>query len=300
MRIVLVCHNNDWHSLQHKAFIELRAGLRANGHQVKVCQPHADEIHDSEAIFAWNCGRREWWQKLRMQTMDRGALFFIMERGWFDRMEYTQIDHKGFNHTASWAKDIATQAPIGGVEAFRMLRGRLSPRMVAESKPRGYVLILGQCGNDTQLRQSEIHHADALCESVIANLPAGLNCVFRPHPLSKYRPPDIESLDGSLDDALAGARFVVTINSNAGNDALWAGIPVLCFGPALYEMAGVARRTSISTLMHDMEFMCKGWEPDDRRVLSYFHWLAARQWNTKELEQGDCLKQLLGDIDGQD
>ena len=298
MIIGLVCPNHDWNGSQHKPFQEIREGAEKLGHEVLVCVPPADGLVDCDVLFAWNASRREGWRDLRAKTIAEGKRFFILERGWFDRMEYTQIDHDGFNHTASWAHEVSGPAPTDGPERFRLLCERLSPRIPVESRHSGYALILGQTGNDTQLKQSEIHHPEALCDSVLANLPAGLEAVYRPHPLSPWRPENIDIADGTLDDALAGSRFVITINSNAGNDALWAGIPVLCLGPALYEMAGVARRTSISTLMHDMEFMCKGWKPDDRRVLSYFHWLASRQWNRAELEQGDCLKQLIGEVDG--
>ena len=85
----------------------------------------------------------------------------------------------------------------------------------------------------------------------------------------------------------------MTINSNAGNDALWAGVPVLCLGPALYEIAGVARRTSIAQLMPDLEFMMMGWLPYEHTVLRYFHWLCARQWTADELASGETLEQIL-------
>ena len=300
MIIGLACHNSDWNGSQHKVFKEIMAGAEALGHQVLVCVPPADGLESCDVLFAWNTARREWWHEIRNKTIADGKKFFTMERGWFDRMDYTQIDHEGFNHTASWAHQVSGPAPIDGPERFRMLSELLTPRLPVVARDGGYALILGQTGSDTQLRQSEIHHPDTLCASVLANLPGGLEAKYRRHPLSKVEPDGIESLDGSLDDALAGARFVITINSNAGNDALWAGVPVLCLGPALYEIAGAARRTSVATLLPDMEFMCQGWYPDEKRVLSYFHWLASRQWNRQELEQGDCLKQLIGVCDGQD
>ncbi len=294
----MIVYNWDWSGKDPKPFHALKNGLEAIGHKVQVCIPPGDGLGDCEVVFVWNAQKREWYRDIVSQMRARGCKVYVLERGWLDRYKYTQIDHLGFNHTASWAHDVSHEAPIDGVERYQSICEHLSPRIGCLARREGYVLVLGQTGGDTQLKQSEIHHPDTLCESVIANLPGGLEAKYRRHPLSKVEPKCIESIKGSLDDALAGARFVVTINSNSGNDALWAGLPVLCFGPALYEIAGAARRTSVATLLPDMEFMSVGWHPDERRVLSYFHWLASKQWNHKELEQGDCLARLLGENDG--
>lgn len=286
MKIGMVCRSKDWRGSENMPHRSVLSGLERLGHTVEPCaSPPFDNV---DCVFTWNLAKSDWWPEFIA-----GHKVFVMERGWFNRMEYTQID-TGFNHTASWAHEVSGPAPIEGVERLWMLSELLSPPIPVECRQSGYVLILGQTGNDTQLKQSEIHHPDTLCGSVVANLPAGLEAVFRPHPLNKWRPDDIEIADGTLDAALSGARFVVTINSNAGNDALWAGCPVLCLGPALYEIAGVARRTSVATMLHDMEMM-KRWQPDARRVISYLHWLASKQWNRAELKQGDCLRQLLGE-----
>jgi len=294
--LIGIAGRNDQIAGTEYPFIGLIRGIKALGHDICISLPSKDSTFDDcDAVFTWNLASIPAWREM-MAVIDRPV--FIMERGWFDRDEYTQIDPSGFNHSASWAHEVTGPAPVGGAERYRMLAERLSPRKRVESRPDGYALILGQTGIDEQLKQSEIHHADALCDAVKASLPAGLDCAFRGHPLSKWRPKDMQTIDGTLDDALKYSRFVITINSNAGNDALWAGVPVLCLGPALYEIAGAARRTTIATLLHDMEFMCRGWEPDEKRVMSYFHWLSSRQWNREELQKGDCLKQLLGDADG--
>lgn len=292
MRIGVICSNQGYRGGQDLPFPALIAGLQATGYDVSVQIISGDADVDFDAIFLWQPKNPAY--KTLLPRIE--CPIFLMERGWLDRFNYTQIDHQGFNHMASWAHMVSGAAPIDGIGRYQGLCELLSPPKRVESRRTGYVLILGQTGGDTQLKQSEIHHPDALCDSVLAQLPGGLDVAYRRHPLDKYIPSNIESLDGTLQEALNGARFVVTINSNAGNDALWAGVPVLCLGPALYEIAGAARRTSIATLLHDMEFMAQGWHPDERRVTSYFHWLASRQWNRKELEQGDVLARLIGEI----
>ncbi|MCP4409780.1 MAG: hypothetical protein GY807_18960 [Gammaproteobacteria bacterium] len=296
MNVGIACTGRQYKGIQDFPFPYLIEGLKAQGHSVQVCNPNPyPTFRDIQALFSWQWLRNPEWVRMMDDYRERGARCFTMERGWFDRYEYTQIDHQGFNHTASWSPNVSLTAPREGVGRYQSLCERLSPRIGVKRRQSGYILLLGQTGGDTQMRHSEIHHPAALCESVVANLPAGLEVKFRPHPQSKYRPSSVDVIGGTLEDALAGAQYALTINSNAGNDALWWGCPVMCFGPALYEIAGAARRTTIATLMHDLEFMTR-WEPDEKRVTSYFHWLASRQWNRDELKQGSCLEQLLGEI----
>jgi len=69
---------------------------------------------------------------------------------------------------------------------------------------------------------------------------------------------------------LAGARLVVTWNSNVGHEALLAGVPVVAHGPAAYaELAG-------ETLP----------SVDARR--EYFHRVAYGQWTLDEMRSGAC------------
>ena len=289
MNIGMICSNDAYCGRHNLPFPSLIRGLESLGHTVTVSIVAKGCRTDFDAIFGWQTKGENWAEILARVECP----FFKMERGWLDRQHYTQIDHEGFNHTASWATRVSHPAPTGSQRRYSEICERLPLRRPVDRRDAGYCLVLGQTGRDSQLARSEIHHPAALCDSVAANLPAGLIAAFRPHPLSKYRPSSMQTLDCSLDEALEGARFVVTINSNAGNDALWAGVPVLCLGPALYEIAGVARRTSIAQLMPDLEFMMMGWLPYEHTVLRYFHWLCARQWTADELASGEPLEQIL-------
>lgn len=108
-------------------------------------------------------------------------------------------------------------------------------------------------------------------------------------------------IDGSLADALAGARFAVTINSNSGNEALAAGCPLLALGPAPYTIARVARRCSLADLSRALASMADGdlGPSDDRApaaVRNYLFHLACRQFSTRELAGPRVLANLLNPV----
>lgn len=274
----------------------MHTGLQAAGYTptVLAVSPGAKPGEIPSFAVIWNGGKSHR-DPLVEYLRGRGVPVLIMERGWLDRGNYTQLDWKGYNHRASWAARIARTGPFEGVERFGVVQGVVGPRKPIEARKNGYVLVLGQTEGDTQLNESEIGTPNVLLATVLNSTREKV--VFRPHPANGYRPGGgVDIHEGELSDALDGARFCVTINSNSGNDALWAGIPVLCFGPALYEMAGAAMGTSTGRIANDIETMLGGWRPDDRRVLAYFHWLCARQWTNKELERGDVIARLVGEL----
>src|SRR5690606_9282035 len=60
----------------------------------------------------------------------------------------------------------------------------------------------------------------------------GHKVALRPHPSALSRrswkhPNGVERIDGTLDDALAGASLVVTYNSNSATEAVMAGVPTV-------------------------------------------------------------------------
>jgi hypothetical protein len=240
-----------------------------------------------------------------------GATVLVMEHGFWERNRYVQMDTVGTQHRASWASRLCDPAPPEGAE--RLAEFYPNGLVPVRAQREGYVLALGQVPRDSQLLDSEIQGPLPLQRAVKAALPPDVPVYFRPHPqCSNARVPAHKRILPTLSDdpseaqayrttkagtglvaALAGARFVVTINSTAGNEALAAGVPVLAFGPALYTTAGVARQTAVKTLKDDLATMLDGWAPEEAAVENYLRWLAARQWTAEELAGGDALRDLL-------
>ena len=149
--------------------------------------------------------------------------------------------------------------------------------------PEGYTLLIGQVPGDAAHGMDEPQLRKWL-EAMLKDYP---NVRYRPHPIHAVMAPGLEVVGGSLADALAGARLVVTWNSNTGNDALLAGVPVVAHGPnAVYaDLCG-----------EDLP------KVPERRA--YFRRLAYAQWTLAEMRSGECqrfiLDHLLGGHDGAD
>jgi len=290
---LVLCKNMSWRDRKHP-IRAAAAGMEAMAIRAHVVSPGRWPIasFSPDLTIVWN-GQKGRMAELTGRFRANGSKTLILERGFFDRMNYSQMDMEGFNHRASWAKNIGGPAPVSGVRRFKDIEQAVGRRERVSARKKGYILVLGQTGGDAQLCDSELCHPAGLLDAVMNATDQKI--VFRPHPDNGWRPEYIESMEGPLSTAIEGARFCITINSNAGNDALWAGVPVLCFGPALCEMAGVAMGTSAARLPHDIKFMLDGWAPDEKRVLSYLHWLCARQWNADEIASGNPLRQILAE-----
>lgn len=134
--------------------------------------------------------------------------------------------------------------------------------------PNGYVLVCGQVPGDAALGQDSSTHRQWLREQ----LKAYDDAVYRPHPRGGIAVPGLVGNTRPLADALAGARLVVTYNSNVGHDALLAGVPVVAHGPAAYaELSG-------ETL------------PSLGARKAYFNRVAYGQWTLSEMASGEAIE----------
>ena len=133
----------------------------------------------------------------------------------------------------------------------------------------GYVLICGQVQTDAAVM--DVDYPAWLSEQIRRYQARGEDVRFRPHPKCVADPPPEAAaviLSGTLEDALKGAKFVVCYNSNAGHDALLAGVPVVCDPCAPYhELSGE---------------VCPGYS--DR--LRYFSRAAYGQWRRADIAEG--------------
>jgi hypothetical protein len=147
-----------------------------------------------------------------------------------------------------------------------------------------YMLVAPQMPNDAAHGLN--HRAmDTWLERTLRELEAaGKEYRVRPHPR-------VAQAERSLDEDLAGAAAVITINSNIGHDALRRGIPVFCRKDAPY--AAVANPYDERTMR---PFDKSPRFPGDPRRRQYFARVAHSEWDLDELRSGRALDFLLGII----
>lgn len=149
-----------------------------------------------------------------------------------------------------------------------------------------YGLILAQVPKDAAHGMDEAGIRGFVDEFASKIEKAGYKAVVRPHPGSKLVFNGVTTHEGSLEEAIEGAAFVVTYNSTAAVEAIIAGVPVFCHGSAHYacvanrgtfekpEVASVAERTD------------------------YLQRLAYAQWTPVEIEEGKAWAFIQDVLDG--
>lgn len=140
-----------------------------------------------------------------------------------------------------------------------------------------------QMHGDFETQHSFVQH---VIEGFAAGAPAHHHLVFKAHPLENGRAPlqaDIrrtakkyEVADriqlvqgGKLAPLLDTARSAVTVNSTAGQQALWRGLPLRIFGACVYDKPGLVSRQPIA------EFFANPLRPDRQSYAGFRAFLLA-------------------------
>jgi hypothetical protein len=216
---------------------ELAKACAALGHKVRRwCGPLSGRVPYSRRLvrcdlaILFNGAHRTYSEPLR-QLRGWGSKLLFVELGWYPQLGRFQLDPQGINAAASWVNE-----PLVAAE-HRKLPGR----------PVGDLLVLLQDDADTQITDHSPWFADMY--EFVSHLKdhSKLPLRVRAHPrhLPTERLTRMVACRGSrmdacpqLADALDGCRAVACVNSSAAVEAMAKGIPVLCYGRAIYRHRG--------------------------------------------------------------
>src|SRR5690554_1980529 len=244
----------------HKGARAVVAGFQAIGHKAVICTAKYFDGETEDFGLVVVVGEHSG-HKVAKAYKAIGAPVLTMDWGYFKRVN--SRDEHGTGH---W------QVGVGGLNRlpeFACPPDRFEALGIAVAErggnPDGYVLVCGQVPGDAAHGLGYEGYTSWL-RDVLSRYP---DAVYRPHPagapLFSYPRTDT----GPLADALAGARQVVTYNSNVGHDALLAGVPVIAEGRAAYAE------------------LCGEELPSLADRLAYFHRAAHGQWTVAEMETGE-------------
>ena len=167
----------------------------------------------------------------KIRALYPGVPFFVFDWGYVRRVNERDEHHKGHWQVS---RDRLNNVPPGPCPDDRFKALDL-PIKTKGGNAKGHVLLIGQMPNDSALNGGN-HLAWLTAMAMKYD-----NVLYRPHPRGGIKlVAGCETQQaGTLQDALDGARLVVTYNSNAGHEALLAGVPVVCDPCAAYaELAG--------------------------------------------------------------
>lgn len=185
-------------------------GLRVHGEDVERRQIH--DLVDADLAVIWGHGKPD---VIRHQKA-AGKDYLVMERGYIgDRTKYTSLGFNGLNGRADFG------SPDNPSDRWEKHGFSMAPWR--EPHTGEYVLIMGQVPGDQSIQHIDVRSLLHAVADSIKHLPV----CYRPHPLAHETWAPASVYYGTLQDALAGAERVITINSNSGVDAVLAGVPTV-------------------------------------------------------------------------
>lgn len=232
-------------------------GLQRHGIRTTYYTSIPKEKFDFLVPWGWRNGQR---------CKEYGHTVLLMERGYIDdRFKWTSLGWEGLNGKAVWHETPAENR-------FE----KLFPELMKPWRRRdGYALVLGQVNGDAAVQHIDI---DSWCSRTVRELlKLGHDVRYRPHPVSvqrNHRLPAVTCpiLSGTLEEALAGAGFAVTFNSNSGVDAVMEGIPTIAMDPGSMAWPVTSHGLEDELVTPDRSAWCND--------------LAWRQWSIDEIQSG--------------
>lgn len=235
------------------------AGLKRHGVDPRVLSIGRPEECDLAVV----------WGAKRRREMASGRRVLVLERGYVgDRLaKWTSAGFDGLNGRADFMTDGIVSAERWKEHHAGVMKPWRAPN------PKGYVLILGQVPGDAAL--AGINFGRWVRELAEALILKGERVAYRSHPnfRTSCHVPGVKNLDGSFDEALAGAKRVVSFNSNGSVLSVLEGVPTVTVdqGAMAWDVTG-----------HDPMTQP---EAEDRALWAAR--LAWCQWTAAEMESGE-------------
>ena len=239
----------------HPVAGHLSRGLSAAGHTVSVrnLKLWRGELERCDAVIV--SGYRDIQRRI-IEAYDVPSL--VVDWGYFARVNTPSERDTGYWQISPYRLN---NPPEFECESDRFEATGLKVKQSGGKKD-GYALVCGQMPMDAAVFDHD--HAQWINDQ----LERYDNAVYREHPRGGVKVKGAKTANGALTDALAGARLVVTHNSNVGHEALLAGVPVVCSECAPYNCLSAEKIPSVAQRKR------------------YFNRAAYGQWLWSELADG--------------
>lgn len=203
-----------------------------------------------------------------------GVPIVVIDHGYMKRV-HTLADYEtghfqiGIGHLG-WVPP--GPAPDG--ERFKQLGVQIKTRA---PRPLRHALIAGQVAFDASHHLTEAELVATYTRLGDSLRAAGLKVSYRGHPQARGVTPNLPSAPVStLAEALDEADLLASVNSNAGLDALIAGVPAVVLKPCHYIRMAYRWPTPLDMIR----------QPDPEKLEAFLQRLAWAQWTVSEMREG--------------
>lgn len=210
--------------------------LQSLGHEVlrwTHFEGRGGPLPECDLAFLWNGLHPVYWEAIFFLWRRGQAKLVFLELGWLPQGTTFQLDGGGINALANWA-------------------GSLDPKPTGEpvSARPGDLLVALQSDSDMQLLWKSLSPWFQAANPFLKHLAehSQLPMRIRPHPTAGCHPSTIKFVEEcdrmtwdaapTLEESMESAAAVAVINSTCGLRALEIGLPVLCYGSAIYRYPG--------------------------------------------------------------
>lgn len=242
------------------------SGLRRHGWKADI----GEVVTGSPSLVVlWGVRKR----RVIDQANREGCEVCILERGYLgNRLAWTSVAFGG---------GLNNRGQFRGTSDDPARFNKHFPNAIQLWRPKddGYALLIGQIPNDMSLDPVGGCLDDWYRQASEAMRARGYDVRFRPHPGAVERGyreavPGAPTINGTLQQALAGAALAVTFNSNAAVDAVLAGLPTLACdeGAMAWPVVGHGLEDPVTM-------------PDRSAWAARLAW---KQWTLGEMESGEC------------
>ena len=239
-----------------------------------------ESIPTADVAIVWN-GDPHWYGTAVDDFRARGGRVLFAELGWLPQDDWFQLDPAGVNVDASWVSE-----PLGKCDGQ------------AVSVPDGPLLVCLQNDGDTAIMRHSPWFRNSIAWLRHLEDHAAIPMRVRPHPLAATQSA-VEAIVNSstkmewdesptFGEAMEGVAGVACINSTCGVEAIGAGLPVMCYGNAIYRHAGaVWCMTSSAELTRERTTQLASGNCDlladaQREMIER---IRAHQWNRNQLAE---------------
>jgi capsule polysaccharide export protein KpsC/LpsZ len=256
-------------------------------------------LPEVDLLFMWNgsLGKEvEIAEKCRKQ----GTPVRFMELGWLPQTNTFYFDPEGVNYASTmtdWDYKGITEEDADFART-KLAFYHLSVAKFTGIKEEDFVFVPFQVEGDSQIiRYSpRIKKMQQLIDYVTAFVPGKI--IFKRHP--KDDPGELKFPDrckvynsGTTHDFLTQCKYVVTINSTVGVEALSYNLPVITLGHAFYGGKGLTYQVDDDSRMK----LAVEWAESNKvaigRIQAFMCYLFKKQWHKQELENPEKVITLI-------